>query len=106
MALIGHGTKKPRITWVDQTRESTLKRQIRADIPVPTSRQPSAFHFMHEMHYGESFLAYGSKERSNAASYGRANGWKIITRIEQRASMEKNAMIYRIWKVAPSLKKR
>ena len=102
MALIGHGTKVPRRITV----ATRLDRQIRADVPVPDPRQKaSIWNFIDEMRSGESFLAYGEKERVNASGYGRAKGYKMITRIDQELSDPKElhdtgskARIYRIWK--------
>ena len=69
MALIGHGTKTPRKLPVI-TRKA---RQIRADIPVPDPKQKSSeWAFIRDLRIGESFLAYGMRERVNAANYGRA----------------------------------
>ena len=83
MALIGHGNKVPRRITV----ATRLDRQIRADVPVPDPRQKaSIWNFIDEMRSGESFLAYGEKERVNASGYGRAKGYKMITRIDQELS--------------------
>jgi len=102
MTLIGHGNKIPR--KIDTT--TRFNRQIRADIPVPNPRQKaSIWNFIDEMRSGESFLAYGTKERVNAAGYGRAKGYKMITRIEQELTAAEDinnsgsmGRIYRIWK--------
>ena len=102
MALIGHGHKVPRKITI----ATRLDRQIRADVPVPDPRQKaSVWSFIDEMRSGESFLAYGDKERVNAASYGRGKGYKMITRVDQELSDPKElqyagskARIYRIWK--------
>ena len=102
MALIGHGHKIPRKINIS----TRLDRQIRADVPVPNPRQKaSIWNFIDEMRNGESFLAYGEKERVNAAGYGRAKGYKMITRVEQELTDPKElqnagstARIYRIWK--------
>jgi len=72
-------------------------RQIRADLPVPTKRS-SEWAFTHSLKDGESFLCYGSEERNSAATYGRNQGWKIISRIDNKLSRDSNAMVYRLWK--------
>ena len=81
------------------TSTSMQERQIRADVPIPSSNRASKWAFMHGMKHGESFLAYGSAERSAAATYGRTKGWKMVSRIEQELSMASQSMVYRIWKV-------
>ena len=102
MALIGHGTKTPRKLPVI-TRKA---RQIRADIPVPDPKQKSSeWAFIRDLRNGESFLAYGERERVNSANYGRALGYKMVTRIDQELTTHDSIMssgstdrIYRIWK--------
>ena len=102
MALIGHGTKTPRKLPVI-TRKA---RQIRADIPVPDPKQKSSeWAFIRDLRNGESFLAYGQRERIHAANYGRSLGYKMVTRIDQELTTNDSLMssgstdrIYRIWK--------
>ena len=103
MALIGSGHKIPRRITV----ATRLDRQIRADVPVPDPKQKaSIWNFIDEMRSGESFLAYGEKERINAAGYGRAKGYKMVTRIDHELTdpteldnPRSAARIYRVWKV-------
>tara|TARA_R110002096_G_scaffold44264_1_gene118992 strand:+ start:242 stop:562 length:321 start_codon:yes stop_codon:yes gene_type:complete len=102
MALIGHGTKKVRKLPVITRRA----RQIRADIPVPDPKQKSSeWAFIRDLRIGESFLAYGMRERVNAANYGRALGYNMVTRIDMELTTNDNLnssgsteRVYRIWK--------
>ena len=94
MSLIGGGNKIPRKLQT-QIRHDRL---ITADIPIPNKhdRMNSVWGFMQELRIGESFLAYGDKERSACTAYARTKDIKVVTRKQEEVQ---TGTIYRVWKV-------
>ena len=94
MTLIGNGNKIPRKLQT-QIRHDRL---ITADIPIPNNndRLNSVWGFMQELRSGESFLAYGNKERNACTAYARTKEIKVVTRRQEEVQ---TGTIYRIWKV-------
>jgi len=102
MSLIGNGNKVPR-KLATQIRHDRL---ITADIPIPdkNDRLNSVWGFMQELRSGESFLAYGDKERSACTAYARTKDFKVVTRKQEEFQPSGTiagacGIIYRVWKV-------